>query len=94
MSILSGAGKEAGSEAAAIGAKAIDHASDAVGAAAKDIGEELADVTSVTADAINRLNRTIADESAEWRKSADALTAQVARFNDFLDRIAIGSPKT
>lgn len=93
MGIFEDAGKNTGVEAAKTVAGAVDHVSDQVGNAAKDLGTELADGVSITADAINRLNETFAEESAEWRKEVSALTAQVSRFADFLDRISVLPPK-
>lgn len=93
MGVLGGIGKESGADAA----KELHGAADDLAGAAQnvshDLSVELADGVSITADAINRLNQTIAEESAAWRGEVSKLTAQVSRFNDFLDRIQIAGPK-
>jgi len=89
MSILSGAGKEAGVDAAKEFHGAADHVADKVGEVANELGLELADAVSILAGSFNRLTALLAIESKGWRSEVSGLTAQVSRFADFLDRVQI-----
>lgn len=91
--MLAGIGKEAGLDAAKTVADAAEHVGDRVTDAAQNVsqelGRDLADAVNIMAGAINRLETTLAAESAAWRAEYARTNDALAKFADLAARISI-----
>ncbi|HEY4338689.1 MAG TPA: hypothetical protein VGM97_01970 [Steroidobacteraceae bacterium] len=89
--MLDGIGKDAGLSAAKTVADAAEHVGDKVSDAAQNVsqelGRDLADAVSIMAGSLNRLESTLAAESAAWREELAAWRWQYAHTNDSLARL-------
>ncbi|HEY4340283.1 MAG TPA: hypothetical protein VGM97_10095 [Steroidobacteraceae bacterium] len=93
-------GDQVGAEAAKTAADAAEHLGDKVSGAAEhisdELGRDLADAVNVMAGSIDRLETTLAAESAAWRAELAAWRFEygrtnnsLARFVAFVDRISL-----
>src|SRR6185312_10095502 len=91
--MLEGAGKEAGLDAAKTAAAAVENVGDKVASAAagisQELGRDLADAVNIMAGSLNRLEATLAAESAAWRAEYARTNDALLKIAGFLDRIRI-----
>src|SRR6185312_5388443 len=93
MTMLEGAGKEAGLDAAKTAAAAAESVGDKVVTAAagvsQELGRDLADAVNVMAGSVDRLRDTVERQSNAWRTEYARTNDALLKFAGFLDRIRI-----
>jgi len=90
-------GDQVGLDAAKAVAGAAESVGDKVTAAAagisQELGRDLADAVNIMAGSLNRLETTLATESAAWRAEYARTNDALLEFTGFLKRIKLADPE-